>query len=74
MSETIEVTGRLSVYLRGGAVIDLSRGHARVVVGAGGRPESLEIGDNQVELVWIDTAEVVAIVKEGEARETRMPR
>jgi hypothetical protein len=67
----VDVAGRLSIYLRGGAVIALSHGTAKVVLDASGRVESMEITDGHVELVWIDTAEVVAIVKEGDARETR---
>ena len=73
-SSKIDVTGRLSVYLRGGGVIDLSHGRAQLSVDGSGKAKELEISDEHLELVWLDTAEVVAIVKEGDARETRFPR
>ncbi|MDB4949978.1 MAG: hypothetical protein JWM27_2627 [Gemmatimonadetes bacterium] len=74
MSSKIDVTGRLSVYLRGGAVIALARGRAQISIGNSGRVEEMQISDGQVDLVWIDTAEVVAVVKEGETRDTRFSR
>ncbi|HET6231611.1 MAG TPA: hypothetical protein VFE05_16175 [Longimicrobiaceae bacterium] len=61
-----EVTGRLTVYLRGGAVIDLPNGTAQIDGDESGRPSSISItNQGTVEIVWLDTSEVVAVVKEG---------
>jgi hypothetical protein len=70
-SNDIDVTGRLSIYLRGGGVIALSHGQAQLKVDGEGKAKEIKITDGHVELVWIDTAEVVAIIKEGDARESR---
>lgn len=61
----IDVHGRLSVYLRGGGVIDLPKGHAVVSIGNSGNIEELTLtNDGTVELLFLDTKEVAAIVKE----------
>jgi hypothetical protein len=62
----LETQGRLSVYLRGGGVIDLPKGNAQVEVGDDGKAKSINLtNEGDIEVVWLDPSEVVAIVKEG---------
>lgn len=61
-----EASGRLTVYLRGGGVIDLPKGTAEVETDDQGKAKSIQLSnEGDIEVVWLDPAEVVAIVKEG---------
>ena len=65
MSKT-EASGRLTVYLRGGGVIDLPKGTAEVEVGDDGKAKTITLSnEGDIEVVFLDQSEVVAIVKEG---------
>lgn len=61
-----EVSGRLTVYLRGGAVIDLPEGHAEIETDKHGVASSVRVtSTGGVELTYLDPSEVVAVVKES---------
>ena len=61
-----EVSGHLTVYLRGGAVIDLPEASAEIEMGSDGRASSIRVTSaGSVELSYVDPGEIVAVVKES---------
>lgn len=61
-----DVSGHLTVYLRGGAVIDLPEASAEIEMGSDGRASSIRVtSSGSVELSYLDATEVVAVVKES---------
>lgn len=66
MSSKQEVSGRLTVYLRGGGVIDLPDASAEIELDKHGAASSMRItSTGDVELSYLDPSEVVAVVKES---------
>lgn len=66
MSRT-EAAGRLSVFLRGGGVLDLPRGKAEIEMSADGKLTSIHVeNEGEIEVLYLDASEVVAVVKESD--------